>query len=87
MTRDGLLKRIWIDSARCGGKPCRRGHRIWGSLILDLLASGSTFDEIWMIIQGSPGRTLRLALLTVPRWHGSATWTCLLRLAYEAEAR
>jgi uncharacterized protein (DUF433 family) len=46
LTRDELLKRIWIDPARCGGKPCIRGHRIWVSLILDLLASGSTVDDI-----------------------------------------
>lgn len=46
MKREALLERIWIDPARCGGKPCVRGHRIWVSLILDLLASGSTFDEI-----------------------------------------
>lgn len=46
MKREELLERIWIDPARCGGKPCIRGHRIWVSLILDLLASGSTFDEI-----------------------------------------
>lgn len=46
MTRDELLKRIWIDPARCFGKPCIRGTRIWISLILDLLASGSTVDEI-----------------------------------------
>lgn len=46
MTRDELLKRIWIDPARCGGRPCIRGHRIWVSLVLDLLASGSTSEEI-----------------------------------------
>lgn len=46
MTRDELLERIWIDPARCGGRPCIRGHRIWVSLVLDLLASGSTYDEI-----------------------------------------
>ena len=46
LTREELLKRIWIDPARCGGKPCIRGHRIWISLILDLLASGGTFAEI-----------------------------------------
>jgi len=46
MTRDELLKRIWIDPARCGGKPCIRGHRIWVSLILDLLASGTSVAEI-----------------------------------------
>ena len=46
MTRQELLERIWIDPARCGGKPCIRGHRIWVSLILDLLASGESFESI-----------------------------------------
>jgi uncharacterized protein (DUF433 family) len=46
LTREELLKRIWIDPARCGGRPCIRGHRIWVSLILDRLASGSAFEEI-----------------------------------------
>ena len=46
LTRDELLNRIWIDPARCGGKPCIRGHRIWVSLILDLLASGASTSEI-----------------------------------------
>ncbi len=46
MTREELLQRIWIDPQRCFGKPCIRGHRIWVSLILDLLASGSTTAEI-----------------------------------------
>ena len=45
-TREDLLKRIWIDPARCGGKPCIRGHRIWVSLILDLLASGAPASEV-----------------------------------------
>ena len=46
MTREELLQRIWIDPQRCFGKPCIRGHRIWVSLILDMLAGGSTFAEI-----------------------------------------
>jgi len=46
LTREELLKRIWIDPARCGGKPCIRGHRIWVSLVLDLLASGAPAKEI-----------------------------------------
>ena len=46
MTRDELLARISIDPVVCFGKPCIRGHRIWVSLILDLLASGSTVKEI-----------------------------------------
>jgi len=46
VNRDELLKRIWINPARCGGKPCIRGHRIWVSLIVDLLASGATEEDI-----------------------------------------
>lgn len=46
MKRDELLQRIWIDPARCGGKPCIRGHRIWVSLILDFLASGMSHKEV-----------------------------------------
>lgn len=48
MTHDQLLQRISIDPAICGGKPCIRGHRIWVSLIVDLLATGSTVGEILM---------------------------------------
>ena len=46
MTREDLLSRITVDPNVCFGKPCVRGHRIWVSLILDLLASGSTTSEI-----------------------------------------
>ena len=52
MTREELLARISIDPHVCFGKPCIRGHRIWVSLILDLLASGVSVDEI---LQGYPG--------------------------------
>lgn len=44
--RAELLKRISIDPNVCFGKPCIRGHRIWVSLILDFLASGTTVAEI-----------------------------------------
>ena len=46
MTRSELLQRISIDPIVCFGKPCIRGHRIWVSLILDLLASGMTPEEV-----------------------------------------
>lgn len=46
MTHEELLGRIAMDPEVCGGKPCIRGHRIWVSLILDLLASGMTVDQI-----------------------------------------
>lgn len=54
MRREQLLERIWIDPARCGGKPCIRGHRVWVSLILDMLASGSTHAEV---LENYPGLT------------------------------
>ncbi len=46
MTREELLRRISIDPNICFGKPCIRGHRIWVSLVLDLLASGMKPEEI-----------------------------------------
>src|ERR1039457_6509900 len=46
MTREELLSRITIDPKVCFGKPSIRGHRIWVSLILDLLASGMSSEEI-----------------------------------------
>ena len=41
-----LLERISIDPNVCFGKPCIRGTRVWVSLILDLLASGSSIDDL-----------------------------------------
>ena len=46
MKRSEVLERISICPNICFGKPCIRGHRIWVSLILDLLASGWTIPEI-----------------------------------------
>ena len=44
--REELLDRISIDPNVCFGKPCVSGHRIWVSLILDLLADGKNVAEI-----------------------------------------
>ena len=41
-----LLSRISIDPNVCFGKPCIRGTRIWVSLLLDFLATGSSIEEI-----------------------------------------
>lgn len=41
-----LLARIAVNTNICFGKPCIRGTRIWVSLLLDFLASGSTIEEI-----------------------------------------
>ena len=54
MTREELLGRIWIDPKRCFGRPCIRGHRIWVSLILDMVASGESMQEI---LDDYPGLT------------------------------
>ena len=47
-----MLSRISIDPQVCFGKPCVRGHRVWVSLILDLLAEGGKPEEI---LQEYPG--------------------------------
>lgn len=41
-----FLEHIWIHPARCGGRPCIRGHRIWVSMVLDLLAEGLTPQQV-----------------------------------------
>jgi uncharacterized protein (DUF433 family) len=46
MTREELLARISIRPEVCFGQPCIRGHRIWVSLVLDILASGVTTQEL-----------------------------------------
>lgn len=45
-SKQQLLSRISVDGNVCFGKPCIRGHRIWASLVLDLLASGWTMQEL-----------------------------------------
>ena len=40
------LERITIDPAICHGKPCIRGLRYPVNVILDLLASGMTVEQI-----------------------------------------
>ena len=46
MSDENLISRIAIDPNICSGKPCIKGHRIWVSLILDLLATGETIENI-----------------------------------------
>lgn len=46
LSREDLLARIRIDPNICFGKPTIVGHRIWVSLILDLLSGGMTTAEI-----------------------------------------
>jgi uncharacterized protein (DUF433 family) len=43
---DTLIPRITIDPAVCHGKPCIRGLRYPVEMLLELLSSGMTIDEI-----------------------------------------
>ena len=43
---DTLLSRITIDPAICHGKPCVRGLRYPVEMLLELLSSGMTPEEI-----------------------------------------
>lgn len=40
------LDRITVNPAQCGGRPCIRGMRIRVIDILDLLAAGSSVEQI-----------------------------------------
>ena len=46
MTTDALLERITIDPDICHGKPCIRHLRYPVEVILELLSSGMTTEEI-----------------------------------------
>ena len=46
MTKNELLSRISVSPDVCFGKPCIAGHRIWVSLVLDMLASGMTIADV-----------------------------------------
>jgi uncharacterized protein (DUF433 family) len=41
-----LIDRITVDPAICGGRPCIRGLRVRVKDVLDMLAGGSTREEI-----------------------------------------
>jgi uncharacterized protein (DUF433 family) len=46
MGRLELLSRISVNPNICFGKPCIKGTRIWVSLILDYMASGSSIEDL-----------------------------------------
>jgi uncharacterized protein (DUF433 family) len=52
MNKEELLERISVNPDICFGKPCIKGHRIWVSLVLDLLAAGWSVQEI---LENYPG--------------------------------
>jgi len=41
-----LLKRITVETDKCGGKPCIRNMRIRVKDVFDMLASGMSHQEI-----------------------------------------
>ena len=59
---DTLLARITINPAVCHGKPCIRGLRYPVEVLLDLLSSGMTFDEILADYEDLERDDLRAAL-------------------------
>ena len=46
MSIDSLLNRITVDPAICHGKPCVRGLRYPVEVLLELLSSGMTLEEV-----------------------------------------
>jgi uncharacterized protein (DUF433 family) len=40
------LRRITIEAGKCGGRPCIRGQRIRVTDVVELIASGASFEEI-----------------------------------------
>jgi uncharacterized protein (DUF433 family) len=46
MTEPDWRDRISIKPSVCHGKPCVKGTRIWVSLILDFLATGTTAEQL-----------------------------------------
>jgi uncharacterized protein (DUF433 family) len=45
-TMADLLDRITVDPEKCGGRPCIRGLRVRVKDVLDMLAGGSSREEI-----------------------------------------
>jgi len=40
------LSRITVQAGKCGGRPCIRGQRMRDTDVLELLATGASFEEI-----------------------------------------
>ncbi len=46
MSTEELLKRVTVDPQVCHGKPCIRGLRYPVTMLLELMSSGMTQEEI-----------------------------------------
>ena len=62
MRQDPLLGRISMDPRTCLGRPCIRGHRVWVSVIVDLLADGLTIEQILEQYPGLDADDIRACL-------------------------
>ena len=62
MSPDPLLGRISMDPSICHGRPCIRGHRVWVSVIVDLLADGMTVEHILEQYPGLEADDIRACL-------------------------
>jgi uncharacterized protein (DUF433 family) len=63
MNKEDLLSRISINPNICFGKPCIRGTRIWVSLVLELLATDSTQEDLLREYPQLTGDDIRACLL------------------------
>ena len=66
MTDEQLLERITVDPAICRGKPCIKGHRIWVSLVMDLLAGGMTIEQVLAQYPGLESDDVRACMAYAP---------------------
>lgn len=64
---ESLLKRITQNSDICHGKPCIRGLRYPVELILELLSSGMTIEEILEDYEDLEVEDIQAALLFAAR--------------------
>jgi uncharacterized protein (DUF433 family) len=64
---DGLLQRITYDPNICHGKPCIRSLRYPVELILELLSSGMTAEEILADYDDLESADIQAALLFAAR--------------------
>jgi uncharacterized protein (DUF433 family) len=46
MSTEELLKRVTVDPEVCCGKPCIRGRRYPVTMLLELMSSGMSHEEI-----------------------------------------
>ncbi|MFM7073961.1 MAG: DUF433 domain-containing protein [Planctomycetota bacterium] len=67
MTDKELLHRVTCDRAIMVGKPVIRGTRLTVDYVLNLLAHGSTFDEILGEYDGLEREDIQAALLFASR--------------------